>query len=179
MTERKPPGMDFPSWIDQRIADAEERGVFDNLPGTGKPIPGRGEADHGQAWLRDYLRREGVSADALLPAPLKLRKEIERLTSEVQELPSERQVRDIVRELNRQIIDWRRNAVGPPIFVPLVDEEKMVASWKAGQSARPRPSSPAAAGLGRSDTPPPRRRWWRPGLRRRGAGRAGSGRPGP
>ncbi|HEY4464801.1 MAG TPA: DUF1992 domain-containing protein, partial [Streptosporangiaceae bacterium] len=84
MSERKPPGMDFPSWIDQRIADAEERGVFDNLPGTGKPLPGRGEADHGQAWLRDYLRREGVSADALLPAPLRLRKEIERLTSEVQ-----------------------------------------------------------------------------------------------
>ena len=167
MTERKPPGMDFPSWIDQRIADAEERGVFDNLPGTGKPIPGRGEADHGQAWLRDYLRREGVSADALLPAPLRLRKEIELLTSEVQELPSERQVREIVRELNRQIIDWRRNAVGPPIFVPLVDEEKMVASWKAGPSARPRASAPADAAPAKGDPSPPHRRWW-PRLRRRG-----------
>jgi hypothetical protein len=171
--------MDFPSWIDQRIADAEERGVFDNLPGTGKPIPGRGEADHGQAWLRDYLRREGVSADALLPAPLRLRKEIERLTSEVQQLPSERQVREIVQALNRQIVDWRRNAVGPPIFVPLVDEEKMVASWKAGQSARPGASAAADAGPATSETPPPRRRWWRPSLRRRGAGRAGSGRRGP
>jgi hypothetical protein len=163
--------MDFPSWIDQRVADAEERGVFDNLPGTGKPIPGRGEADHGQAWLRDYLRREGVSADALLPAPLRLRKEIEHLASEVQELSSERQVREIVRELNRQIIDWRRNAVGPPIFVPLVDKEKMVASWKAGPSARPRASSPADAAPATSDPSPPRRRWWRPRLRRRGAGR--------
>jgi hypothetical protein len=160
--------MDFPSWIDQRIADAEERGVFDNLPGTGKPIPGQGEADHGQAWLRNYLRREGVSADELLPAPLRLRKEIERLASEVEELHSERQVRELVGELNRQIIDWRRNAVGPPIFVPLVDEEKMVARWKAGQSAGPPASSPADADRTRSGTPPPRRRWWRtPGRRRR------------
>jgi hypothetical protein len=153
--------MDFPSWIDRQVRDAEERGVFDNLPGTGKPIPGQGEADHGQAWLRNYLRREGVSADELLPAPLKLRKEIERLTSDVQELHSERQVREIAGELNRQIIDWRRNAVGPPIFVPLVDEEQMVARWKAGQAARPRASSPADANRAMGSTPPPRRRWWR------------------
>jgi hypothetical protein len=166
--------MDFPSWIDQRIADAEERGVFDNLPGTGKPIPGRGEADHGQAWLRDYLRREGVSADALLPAPLRLRKEIEHLTSEVQELPSERQVREIVRELNRQIIDWRRNAVGPPIFVPLVDEEKMVASWKARRPEKTPASSWANADRAIGETATPRRWWWTrltrgrcPGIRRR------------
>jgi hypothetical protein len=161
--------MDFPSWIDRQVRDAEERGVFDNLPGTGKPIPGQGEADHGQAWLRDYLRREGVSADELLPAPLKLRKEIERLTEEVQELHSERQVREIVGELNRQILDWRRNSNGPPIFVPLVDEEKMAARWKAGQSARPRASSLADADRAGSGTPPPRRRWWRT-VRRRGPG---------
>ena len=38
MTERKPQSMSFTSWIDQQIADAEKRGVFDNLPGAGKPL---------------------------------------------------------------------------------------------------------------------------------------------
>ncbi|MDX6418598.1 MAG: hypothetical protein QOG28_3218, partial [Trebonia sp.] len=38
MTERKPPQMKFSTWIDQQIADAERRGVFDDLPGKGKPL---------------------------------------------------------------------------------------------------------------------------------------------
>jgi hypothetical protein len=158
--------MDFTSWIDRQVTEAEKRGVFDNLPGTGKPIPGRGEADHGDTWLRNYLRREGVSADELLPAPLKLRKEIERLTAEVPDLHSEQQVRETVREINRRVMDWRRIAVGPPIFVPLVDEEAMVARWKAAQSAGPPASSPADAG--RTTDEAAGRRWWRSLRRRRG-----------
>src|ERR1700693_4530434 len=69
MTERKPPDLSFTSWIDRQINEAAERGAFDNLPGAGKPLPRRNEADATQAWLRDYLRREGVSADELLPTP--------------------------------------------------------------------------------------------------------------
>ena len=57
MTERKPPEKSFPSWIDQQIIEADKRGVFDNLPGTGKPIPATEQTDYTQAWLRDYLRR--------------------------------------------------------------------------------------------------------------------------
>jgi DnaJ family protein C protein 28 len=29
---------DWESWVDQQIREAQERGEFDNLPGTGKPI---------------------------------------------------------------------------------------------------------------------------------------------
>ena len=97
MTERKPPEESFPSWIDQQIIEAEKRGVFDNLPGTGKPIPATEQTDYTQAWLRDYLRREGVSTEELLPTPLKLRKESERLTAALPGLPSEQAVRDTVR----------------------------------------------------------------------------------
>ena len=140
MTERKPPEISFASWIDQQVNEAAERGAFDNLPGTGKPIPRRGEAGDGQAWLRDYLRREGVSAEELLPTPLRLRKEIERLTATVQDLPSEREVRELVTGLNQRILAWRRIPVGPPVYLRLVDEEAMVARW---QQARPRPPSPA------------------------------------
>lgn len=165
MTERKPPGISFTSWIDQQINEAAERGAFDNLPGAGKPLPDRGEAD-GQAWLREYLRKEGVSAEELLPTPLKLRKEIERLTGTVQDLRSEQDVRDVVAGLNRLIMDWRRIPVGPPVFLRLVDAEMMVSKWRDGQSVMPSPSSPAPAGRTARSGPSPRPRWWHP-LRRR------------
>src|ERR1700746_1024221 len=98
MTERKPREISFASWIDQQIAEAAERGAFDNLPGAGKPIPRRGGID---AWLQDYLRREGASADELLPTPLRLRKEAERLAGTLEELGSEQEVRDVVKGLHR------------------------------------------------------------------------------
>jgi hypothetical protein len=38
MTQRKPPGTSWETWIDQQIREAEEAGAFDNLVGKGKPI---------------------------------------------------------------------------------------------------------------------------------------------
>jgi len=134
MTERKPPGVSFNSWIDRQIEAAAERGAFDDLPGAGKPLPDRGDQDAGQAWLRDYLRREGVPSAELLPTPLRLRKEAERLAETAAELRSEQQVREAVADLNERIMQWRRLPLGSPIFVPLVDEERMIDTWR---SARP------------------------------------------
>ena len=165
MTERKPPEISFASWIDQQISEAAERGAFDNLPGAGKPLPKRGEAGAGQAWLQDYLRREGVSAEEMLPTPLRLRKEAERLAGTVPDLRSEQEVREIVAELNRRIRQWRRIPVGPPVFLPLVDEEAMVARWR---DAQPAPSLPAQAGHNQK---PPRPRWWHRLNRRERSGR--------
>jgi len=166
MTERKPPDISFTSWIDRQISEAAERGAFDDLPGAGKPLPRRADADDGQAWLREYLRREGVSAEELLPTPLKLRKEVERLTATVHDLGSEQEVRDAVAELNQQIIRWRRIPEGPPVFLRLVDEDTLVRRWRDGRAASPpppQPPSPAPAGKG----PPPPTRWWRRLRRRR------------
>jgi hypothetical protein len=159
MTERKPPGMSFTSWIDQQIQEAAERGAFDDLPGTGKPIPAGDPSDDGQAWLRDYLRREGVATEEMLPEPLKLRKAAERLARDVPGLDSERAVIDAVAGLNERIMAWRRLPLGPPIFVALVDEDAMLGRWRAAQAGRP---SAAAADDGKAADPAPaRRRWWR------------------
>jgi hypothetical protein len=144
MTERKPPGMSFTSWIDQQISEAQQRGAFDNLPGAGQPLPKRREADDGQAWLREYLRREGVSTDELLPAPLKLRKEIERLAEAAPGMSSEQEIRDVAGELNRRIAAWRRIPMGPPIFVPLVNTEAMVTRWREAHPAASPDAQPAA-----------------------------------
>ncbi len=130
MTERKPAGMSFTSWIDQQIREAQERGAFDNLPGAGKPLPKRSESDDGLTWVRELLQREGLPTDELLPTPLKLRKQSERLAESVQELGSEEEVRAAVAELNRQIVEWRRIPHGPPIFVRLIDADAMVSRWR-------------------------------------------------
>src|ERR1700689_4531350 len=140
MTEGKPPEISFTSWIDQQINEAAERGAFDNLAAAGKPLP-RGETG-GDAWLRNYLAREGVAAEELLPTPLKLRKERERLAETVSGLRTEAEVRDVVRDLNRRIMEWRRIPTGPSIFLSLVGEEAMVSRWREGQS--PAPGPPAA-----------------------------------
>ena len=174
MTERKPQGLSFISWIDQQILDAEERGVFDNLPGAGNPLDlGRdGDPDYGQAWMRDYARREGVRPDEFLPTPLRLRKEIEQLAQTAGDLPSEREVREVVGDLNRRILEWRRLPVGPPVVVRLVDKDEMIARWRSAQAAAHSPSAPKPA----EPAPParapeaPRSPWRRRLVSRRGRG---------
>jgi len=170
MTERKPPEVSFASWVDQQINEAAERGAFDNLPGAGKPLPRGRRTGDAQAWLRDYLRREGVSAEELLPVPLRLRKEMERLTAEVPDLSSEREVRALVSQLNQRILEWRRIPVGPPVYLRLIDQEAMVARWR---EAHPRPAAPAQTH--QRPPPPSRRRWWRRWWRRLGRGRQSPG----
>jgi DnaJ homologue, subfamily C, member 28, conserved domain len=159
MTERKPPGTSFASWIDRQIAEAQERGAFDNLPGAGQPLPRRDE-DAGQAWLRDYMRREGVSSDDLLPTPLRLRKEAERLADSVPGLRSEQEVREAVADLNDRILQWRRIPLGPPVFLPLIDEDALVARWRGARPAPASEPSPAPADHGAAASPALRRRWW-------------------
>jgi Domain of unknown function (DUF1992) len=161
VTERKPAGQSFTSWVDQQIQEAQDRGAFDDLPGTGKPLP-RYAGDDSERWLREYLRREGVSAEELLPTPLKLRKERARLLESVPELESEADVTDAVSELNRRIAEWRRIPLGPPIFVALVDRDEMIARWRAAHR-------PPAPGSHVAEVPAPdqgrRRRRWRRGAR--------------
>jgi hypothetical protein len=159
MTERKPAGMSFTSWIDQQIDEAQERGAFDNLPGAGKPLPRRRESDDGLTWVRDLLRREGLPTDELLPTPLKLRRQSERLAESAGELGSEEEVRGAVAELNRQIAEWRRIPHGPPIFVRLIDADEMVSRWR---ELRPAPA-PAASPLSAptAEARPARAPFWR------------------
>jgi hypothetical protein len=136
MTERKPKGMSFRSWVDQQVADAEERGVFRDLPGAGKPLDLSGDGDFTDRWLRDYVRREGASFEDALPLPLRLRKESERLAESAGRFPSEAAVRAAAADLNRRIMDWRRIPVGPPVYVKLCDEEALAAAWREARAQR-------------------------------------------
>lgn len=148
MTERKPAGMGFETWIDRQIRQAQERGDFDDLPGAGKPLPGLDRPFSVEQWAVDKARREGLDTEAMLPEPLRLRKEVDRLPDTVRELRSEREVRDLVTDLNRRIAETLRRPSELPIVVRRVDPDAVVEQWRdvrpraAGPAVPPRPAPP-------------------------------------
>lgn len=133
MTERKPAGMSFDTWIDRQIRDAQERGEFDNLAGSGKPIPGAGEPDDEHWWVRQLMRREGLS---YLPPSLALRKEVEdALTVRVPAAPTEAAVRELVRVVNEKIAKAIRTPMdGPPLNLAPLDPDEVVRTWRDGRA---------------------------------------------
>jgi Domain of unknown function (DUF1992) len=143
----------FESLIEQQIRLAEERGEFANLPGSGKPLPNRGELTDELWWVKDYLRREGLSTEALLPPSLQLARQVERLPETVRGLRSEDAVRTVVSDLNRQILAYLRAPAGPLVSLRTVDPDAIVAEWRGAQP--PLPPPPPTPSI-----PPPRRRWW-------------------
>ncbi|WP_063035904.1 DnaJ family domain-containing protein [Nocardia grenadensis] len=158
MTERKPVGVDFESWVDRKIREATERGDFENLAGAGEPLPGAGNPYHDEnAWLRDYLRREGVSGDAMLPPSLLLRRDVERLPEAVRDAESEHEVRETVAELNGRIVDWLRMPTGPQVPVAPVDADAVVRDWRERATRVAAARRPAIARPG----PAPGVPWWR------------------
>jgi hypothetical protein len=164
MTERKPPGMKFETWIEKQIREAEDRGAFENLPGAGKPIPGLGGPQEEQWWVKNYIRREQLDTDPLLPTPVLLRKEIERLPETVRELRTEQEVRDTVAELNQRIVAWLRDGSGPQIHVGRVSADRIVEGWLADRPATAREQAPGHAG---PQSPPAPTPWWRKLFKRR------------
>lgn len=154
VTERKPAGVPFETWVERQIRLAQETGAFDDLPGHGKPIPDHG--DDPDWWLRSYLDREGLSAEALLPESLQLRREIERLPAAVDAAHGEAEVRELVRALNVRIAEWIRLPSGPMLPIHTVDVGEMVERWRAGRPAVPGGGTPPPSPLA---TPPrtPRR----------------------
>jgi hypothetical protein len=159
MTERKPPDMSFESWVERQIQEAVDRGEFDNLPGTGKPLPGAGGGSgiDEDWWLRGYLAREGVSSDALRPESLLLRKQIELLPETVRSLDTEEEVRAVVARVNGKVMEFWRSSAGPQVPVRLANADAVVEQWQAAQSAPP-PAPPVAPARPAAAVRAP---WWR------------------
>ena len=120
----------YESSIDRQLREATERGEFDNLQGSGKPLPGHGREYEEDWWVKDWLEREGATA-AVLPPTLALRREVEDLEARVDRLRTEREVRDYVAEVNERIAQARVGRLdGPPLLLPPRDPEQVVAAWR-------------------------------------------------
>src|SRR6202044_1976310 len=99
--------------------------------------------------------------EEMLPTPLRLRREIERLAEAAGGFRWGGGVREAPPDLNRRIVEWRRTPLGPPVHVRLVNADDLVARWRAAQAARPARPSPSQQP---APSPPPapreRRRGW-------------------
>lgn len=129
MTERKPPGVPFENWIERQIREGIERGEFDDLPGSGKPLPDRNKPYDENWWIKGKLRSEDLPAP--LPPTLLLRKEAEDALAAAAKAASESDVREIVTAINDRIREAIRTGLsGPPLNLVPYDVERVVREWR-------------------------------------------------
>ena len=140
---------------DYLIRDAMAQGKFNNLKYAGKPIPGLGESYDPDWWVKGLLERENISG--MGPAAILLRKEDAGLDATLDEQYAERQVRDLVEDFNRRVIDARRQLQGgPPVVTMTRDVEAELVRWRERRAARLAAEPPAAS----EPTHRTRGRWW-------------------
>ncbi|MER8042156.1 DUF1992 domain-containing protein [Streptomyces sp. NPDC094032] len=131
MTERKPPGVSFESFVDKQIREAAERGEFSALKGFGKPLEDDTAPYDELWWVKQKMHREGAS---VLPPSLTLRKEAEDAAEAARAAVSETQVRRVLGEINAKIVAaLARPPAGPPLNLKPFDVEAAVAEWRAGR----------------------------------------------
>ena len=131
MTERKPPGVSWETWIDRQIREGMERGDFDGLAGHGKPLADVDRPHDELWWVRNKLQREGVS---YLPPTLALRKDVEDARDAIATAASEDEVRALVADINERIRAVNRQATsGPPSNLMPLDVERSVETWRSAQ----------------------------------------------
>ncbi|MEU7799658.1 DUF1992 domain-containing protein [Micromonospora arborensis] len=152
--------------VEAQIRGAVQRGEFDDLPGMGKPIPGRGAPYDESWWIKSFLEREALPSDLLLPTPLQLRRRVEQVPDEVRDLPTEQSVRDFVAQLNAQIVAWLRNPEGPRVAVRPVNADEVVRQWRTGRARRELPTPATEPVTATAPARRPRRAWWLPWRRR-------------
>jgi hypothetical protein len=108
-----------------------EAGEFDNLPGSGQPIPDLARPYDELWWLRKKLREEQLSID---PPTLVLRREFDDTMAQIAAARSEGQVRRLVAAINERIIYVNSHTTfGPPSDLVPLNVERVVAVWRAGQ----------------------------------------------
>ena len=136
MTERKPAGTSWETWIEAQIRVAMQQGAFDNLPGAGKPIPNLGQESDPLWWVKQFVKREQVS---ILPPSLELQRKVETELAAIEKLPDEATVRRRIEALNVEIAKLNATVVeGPPTRLSTLDVDRVVARWRQSRLAKAR-----------------------------------------
>jgi hypothetical protein len=129
MSARKPPGMGWESWIDRQVRSATERGEFDELPGAGQPIPNLDRPFDELWWVKDKLRREGLT---YMSPSVALRKEAHEAREAALAARSDAEARRILGAINEKIRHANRTGIaGPPLMLVPFDVERVIRSRRA------------------------------------------------
>ena len=141
------------AYVEVAIQQAIRRGDFDNLPGAGKPLQGLGERHDPDWWIRRKIETEKLTG--LGPPALTLRVESAELAERLDELTREEDVRELVEDFNRRVIEARRQLLGgPPVVTATRDVDDEVRGWRARRAERM-----AQAASSDRDDERRRRRW--------------------
>jgi hypothetical protein len=147
------------TWVDLQVRQAMERGDFDDLPGTGKPIPDLGEHHDPDWWIKKLVEREKI---AVLPPSVQLRKEDAELDERLDKLAQEADVRREVEDFNKRVVAARyRLPEGPPLVTMPRDVDETLAAWTERRTARlaaRREEQRARTTAGAAE--PTSKRWW-------------------
>lgn len=128
MSERKPPGVPWESWIDKQIRQAQERGEFHGLPGSGEPLSDLGKPFDQMRWVKDKLRREGLS---YMSPSVALRKEANDTLDAALGAASETEVRGLISDINDRIREANRQGIhGPSLMLMPFDVDRVVRDWR-------------------------------------------------
>jgi hypothetical protein len=142
MTERKPPGTSWETWIEAQIRVAREQGAFDNLPGAGKPLPYLGQEYDPDWWVKQLVQREQIS---ILPPSLEILRKVDKELAAIEKLHDEATVRRRVSALNDEIAKVNATVLeGPPTRLSTLDVDQVVARWRRTRSANPSGTSPVS-----------------------------------
>lgn len=144
-------------FVETAIQLSIRRGEFDNLPGAGKPLEGLGTHHDPDWWIRRKIETENLSG--LGPPALMLRVEDRELDGELDQLGREEDVRGVLDDFNRRVIEARRQLLGgPPVVTKPRDVEAEVVAWRERRAAR---QADARAETTPDAEPRRARRWWR------------------
>lgn len=168
MTDDQPPAAFFNPYavaIDDEVAiallaemhlrKAIERGDFDDLPGSGRPLDLQDLHDP-DWWLKAFMRREKL---VVLPPSIQLRKDDAALDGRLDELWTEEDVRAEVEEFNKTVLRGRyQPAAGPPLVTMPRDVEATVAAWVERRTARAAEARERARAEAEAERRRPRRR---------------------
>ncbi|NUR98329.1 MAG: DUF1992 domain-containing protein, partial [Kribbellaceae bacterium] len=114
---------------------AQQAGEFDNLAPAGKPLE-LAEGHDPDWWVKDFIRRENIETDALLPSAMQLRKEKQQVHEKVRGMRRESEVREYLADLNQRIKLAIRDTTGPVVPTGPLNEDAVIAQWRMDRPAR-------------------------------------------
>lgn len=147
-------------WVDMQIQQAINRGEFDNLPGTGKPLAGIDRPHDPDWWLKQLIERERITG--VLPPALALRKEDAEMDATLDRIAIPDGVRAAIDDFNTRVVEARRQLQGgPPVITPLRDPDHEVDAWQQRRTERIAAQKARLAELRAAEQAAAPLPWWR------------------